>query len=47
MLENLDWDSYEMEYVGRTSVHSFCTGASSDHKTLTEKLWKDFKDAIM
>jgi len=47
MLEKLDWDSYEMQYVGRKSVHSFCTGASSDHKASTEKLWKDFKDTIM
>jgi 2-oxoglutarate dehydrogenase E1 component len=32
-----------MAYIGRKSVHSFCTGASSDHKKENDKLWKQFE----
>ena len=31
-----------MAYIGRKSVHSFCTGASSDHKKENDALWKQF-----
>lgn len=32
ILEQLDFDEMEMGYIGRKSVHSFCTGAGVDYK---------------
>jgi 2-oxoglutarate dehydrogenase E1 component len=36
----------EMQYIGRSSQHSFATGSNIDHKYENEKLWKDFEKAI-
>ena len=36
-----------LRYIGRDSVHSFCTGASSDHKKQNDKLWQDFERHLL
>ena len=38
--------SGEMQYIGRSSQHSFATGSNIDNKYESEKLWKDFEKAI-
>jgi len=38
--------SQEMSYIGRASQHSFATGAASEHKYESIKLWNDFEKAI-
>ena len=47
MLENLDFDEQEMQYIGRRSVHSFCTGASVDYKQQTDQLWNQVVTQIL
>jgi len=42
ILEQLDFDEMEMGYLGRRSVHSFCTGSAVDYKEQSEQLWNDF-----
>ena len=42
MLEDQDFDIQEMQYLGRKSVHSFCTGAAVDHKKQAAELWDAF-----
>jgi hypothetical protein len=34
--------SRDLVYVGRPSIHSFATGANSDHKIEGEALWRGF-----
>lgn len=36
-----------LAYIGRQSVHSFCTGANSDHKEQSERLWKTFDSQVV
>ena len=47
MLEKHDFDQQEMQYLGRPSLHSFCTGAASEHKKQNIKLWSDFNQRIL
>ena len=39
MLENLDFEEQEMQYIGRRSVHSYVTGSSVDYKQQTDHMW--------
>ena len=47
LLEEQGFDQSKMTYVGRQSVHSFCTGAGSDNKAQNAKLWADFDAAVL
>ena len=38
--------NHETNYIGRPSQHSFATGSNIDHKYESDKLWKDFENAI-
>jgi hypothetical protein len=46
MLEDHDFDNQEMQYLGRRSMHSFCSGAAVDHKKQGAQLWESFGKAI-
>lgn len=37
----------QLEYVGRSSVHSFCSGNGTDHKAQGEQLWRDFDSIVL
>ena len=41
LLEQSPLEDKKMRFVGRSSMHSFCTGAGTDHKAQTQKLWQD------
>ena len=47
LLEEQGFVQSKMAYVGRSSVHSFCTGAGTDYKEQSAKLWSDFDAAVM
>ena len=46
MLEDQDFNDQEMQYLGRRSVHSFCTGAAADHKKQGKEIWDTFGKTI-
>merc|ERR1712166_91521 len=47
MLEAHDFEEQEMRYLGRRSVHSFCTGAAVEHKQQATELWGAFGSQIV
>ena len=47
MLEDMGFEHSKMSYVGRSAVHSFCTGAGTTNKAEVAKLWADFDAAVM
>lgn len=47
MLENLDFEEQEMQYIGRRSVHSICTGSGVDYKHQTDNLWNEVENNIL
>jgi len=38
--------SGELQFIGRPSMHSFCTGAASDNKAQLESMWGQFKSDV-
>jgi hypothetical protein len=47
MLDVLGFEQRRLNYIGRKSVHSFCTGAGTDYKEQNTELWNTFETEIL
>lgn len=46
IMSNLELTQTRIGYVGRSSCHSFATGAGTDNKKENESLWNQFAERL-